>query len=225
MGVPSRMALKAAILLATVGLVYSQSHCSAFDSDSNFGRDCTCGDRAFDDCDEPNTNDKFHVNSIDECKFQCDLFNSFGACDWFLYYGAQGMDENCHLFGPGKESMTDYVNSCNLQGGALRNSNDECINDVDWCDDSSRCPGKCASCSSDACNGYVETGCSKKGDESATSDAIPTLELCINTMTALGPSAQEQKDEVNFYTYDKRGELCTGYPDGDRFCTSAVVDV
>merc|ERR1719285_371872 len=103
------MALRALLVLASVGLVYSQSHCSAHvdgvTPGNNSGRDCTCGDKAFNECDEPNTNDKFHVTNIDECWFQCDLFHGFDACNWFLFYGAEGMDENCHLFGPGKETM------------------------------------------------------------------------------------------------------------------------
>merc|ERR1719402_1031182 len=86
------MALKALLVLASVGLVYSQSHCSAHvDGETpgiNSGRDCTCGDKAFDECDEPATNDKFHTNNIDECWFQCDLFHGFNACDWFLYNGS-----------------------------------------------------------------------------------------------------------------------------------------
>ena len=63
---------------ATVGLVYSQgSHCSAFGGGANDGRDCTCGDKAFNECDEPNTNDQFHVNTLEECKFQCDVSTLF----------------------------------------------------------------------------------------------------------------------------------------------------
>merc|ERR1719400_2117488 len=196
------MALKAVIFLATVGLVYSQSHCSAFDSDSNFGRDCTCGDKAFDSCEEPNTNDKFHVNTIDECKFQCDLFNSFGACDWFLFYQGGGMDENCHLFGPGKEGLSDFLNTCTVRGGALRNADDKCLEEVDYCDNTGICPGG-----------------------SATSTAIPTIEQCFNAMSALGVSAQVEADEVNFYTYDLQSELCKGWPSGERSCTAAVADV
>merc|ERR1712116_84281 len=164
MGVQARMALKAVLILATVGLVYSQgSHCSAFGGGANDGRDCTCGDKAFNECDEPNTNDQFHVNTLEECKFQCDLFAGFDACNWFLYYGAGGMDENCHLFGPGKESMTDYLGSCNMVGGALRNSEDKCIENVPYCDSTGICPGGCAKCDTDdICNGYVETDARRK---------------------------------------------------------------
>merc|ERR1711922_77365 len=103
--------------------------------------DCTCGDKAFDSCEEPNTNDKFHVDTIDECKFQCDLFNSFGACDWFLFYQGGGMDENCHLFGPGKEGLSDFLNTCTVRGGALRNADDKCLEEVDYCDNTGICPG------------------------------------------------------------------------------------
>merc|ERR1712107_696943 len=102
MGVPATMALKAVLLLATVALVSSQSSCNTDD------RDCKCADKLFQDCQEPVTADMIHVADLAECKFQCDLFNSFGACDWFVYEQTGGMDENCHLFGPGKESMTDY---------------------------------------------------------------------------------------------------------------------
>merc|ERR1719206_702901 len=97
------MALKAVLLLATVALVSSQSSCNTDD------RDCRCADKSFQDCQEPVTADMIHVADLAECKFQCDLFNSFGACDWFVYEQTGGMDENCHLFGPGKETMADYL--------------------------------------------------------------------------------------------------------------------
>ena len=42
-----------------------------------------------------------------------------------------GMDENCHLFGPGKETMADYLSSCNQVGGALRNEAGECLDGAD----------------------------------------------------------------------------------------------
>merc|ERR1711936_1103024 len=91
-------ALKAVLLLATVALVSSQmSSCNTDD------RDCRCADKSFKECQEPVTADMIHVADLAECKFQCDLFNSFGACDWFIFEQTGGMDENCHLFGPGKE--------------------------------------------------------------------------------------------------------------------------
>merc|ERR1719510_139260 len=107
--------------------------------------------------------------------------------------------------------------------GAIRNTDDACINPVSFCDVPSLCPGNCASCNDDPCEGYIETGCSVQATESATSDAIPSLEECITFVTGIGATAQEQKDEANFFTYDKRGELCKGYPSGDRSCASSVV--
>merc|ERR1711868_267624 len=139
MGSPiSAMALKALLILAALGLVYSEnSHCSAFSgANGNDGRDCTCGDKAFEDRIEPVTDDQIHTADFAECKFQCDLFASFGACDWFLFVNS-GTDENCHLFGPGKESMDD---SSTLGGGI--------------CGMASYCPKGCVDCtSSDKCNG------------------------------------------------------------------------
>merc|ERR1711963_516615 len=121
MGSSSNYALKAVLLLATVALVSSQSSCNTDD------RDCRCADKSFKECQEPVTADMIHVSDLAECKFQCDLFFSFGACDWFIFEQTGGMDENCHLFGPGKETMADYLSSCNQVGGALRNEAGECL--------------------------------------------------------------------------------------------------
>merc|ERR1719242_1129873 len=155
------MALKSVLILAAIGLVYSEySKCSA----GNDKRDCTCADKAFNDCQEPVTEDEIHVANLEECKFQCDLFNSFGACDWFLYVEA-GMDENCHLFGPGMETMNDYLSSCNIRGQPTKRKDDTCIMNPDAdilgvCNQEKYCPQGCAPCdSSDRCEGYVETGC------------------------------------------------------------------
>merc|ERR1711971_1485397 len=59
-----------------------------------------------------------------------------------------------------------------MVGGALRNSEDKCLEDVPFCDTVGTCPGGCAKCDADPCNGYVETGCTKKGTESSTSTGI-----------------------------------------------------
>merc|ERR1719219_3171630 len=129
------MALKAVLLLAAfVGLVYSATPCTG-------KGDCTCADKSFDECDEPNTGDKVHVETWSECKAQCDLFASFGACAWWLYDQQQGMDENCHLFSPSRESMGVYLDSCNIVMGPLRNVDGACFADSCSDTDDSHCPG------------------------------------------------------------------------------------
>merc|ERR1719361_1297809 len=175
------MALKAVLILAAIGLAYSESHCSAFDDGDNDGRDCTCGDKAFSNCLEPVTDDEIHVANLEECKFQCDLFASFGACDWFLYVDA-GMDENCHLFGPGLETMSDYLSSCNIRGQPTKRKDDTCIMDPSSivCDvDRGYCPNGCAPCdSSDPCEGYVETGCTMTTEGTSQINAPKDPEGC-----------------------------------------------
>merc|ERR1712233_28132 len=183
MGSPiSAMALKALLILAAIGLVFSEnSHCSA----NNANRDCTCGDKAFFDCIEPVTDDQIHTADFEECKFQCDLFASFGACDWFLFVNS-GPDENCHLFGPGKESMADYLSSCNLQGQPTRRADDTCIMDPNSaaggviCDPAAgKCPQGCSACdNADKCSGYVETGCSMTDPGTQQVITLPVFEGC-----------------------------------------------
>jgi len=54
-----------------------------------------------------------HTADLKECIFQCNLFDSFGACNWLAFYYS-GRDENCHLFRDG--SVTDWLSSCAVIG-------------------------------------------------------------------------------------------------------------
>ena len=71
-----------------------------------------------------------------------------------------GAGINCYLFAG--ESMADYVTSCNMAGGALRNENGECLHGfpicdyMDWMD--WMCNG-CTSCEADPCTAVMETEC------------------------------------------------------------------
>jgi len=219
------MALKAVRFLATIGLVFSEgSHCSGSvegaDPGSNSGRDCTCADRAFAECDVPHTDDQLFVLTWQDCKFQCDLYASIEACDWWLFNQANGMDRNCHLFGPGRQSMPDYLSTCNIVEGPVRNVDDACF--ANDCNNDVVCPGGCASCSNDACAGYIQTDCSKNGLENNRFETIPSLEDCQKVMTYLGSSAQEAIDSINYYTYDQLAWTCKGYEDGLRSCANRV---
>merc|ERR1712158_284654 len=193
MGVPSTMALKSVLILAAIGLVYSEySKCSA----GNDKRDCTCADKAFNDCQEPVTEDQIHVADLAECKFQCDLFHSFGACDWFLYVKS-GQDENCHLFGPGKESMGDYLTSCNEIAQPTRMAGD-------------------------TCNGYVETGCVMKTEGTNVVDSTPTIDTCQAFAISNGDASD---NVITFFKFGQREEECRVYYSGERDCAYQVADV
>merc|ERR1719350_415455 len=173
------MALKTVLLLALVGLVYSLS-CSG-------DRDCTCADKAFGECDEPSAGDAVHVNTWQECKAQCDLFFSFGACDWWLFNAVNGMDENCHLFNPEREPMTDYLGSCNIVMGPLFDNADNQLTD----------------CSKDGCEGYVESECAKKGIEVDTAETpLPNAEACQLVMISRAGA-----NALTYYTYDVRAKV------------------
>merc|ERR550539_1507836 len=184
------MALKSVLILAAIGLVYSEySKCSA----NNDKRDCTCADKAFNDCQEPVTEDQIHVADLAECHFQCELFNSFGACDWFLYVKS-GQDENCHLFGPGRESMGDYLTSCNEIAQPTRLADDTCI-------------------------GYVETGCAMKTEGTNALDSTPEFENCQAYAITNGGAID---NVITFFKFMKREEECRVYYSGERDCLYQV---
>merc|ERR1712212_426704 len=211
MGVPSKMALKAVLILATIGLVYAQSHCSGV-------QDCTCADRSFNECMEPFTDVQLHVASLAECKIGCDaIATNNGECDWFIYDATGGQEKNCKLFGPGDEPMADYLTSCNVIGKPLRNEMDVCLADPGDQVCNNFCPNGCESCAGDICNAYVETECVQKESESSISPSIPDVSVCQTLMTMQGSS-----EVINYFTYDQRAQECRGYRSGSRFCVNIV---
>ena len=217
------MALKAVpllLLLAIVGSVHSQSHCSSYGGGTNEGRDCSCADRSFRECLEPSTEDELHVADLAECKSECDELATVGGCNWFIFDQTGGQDINCKLYGPGKESMVGYLSSCNVIGGALRNEADTCLADLPppFCQNTFYCPGGCRSCAGDtACNDFAETECTIGVAESSTTNAAPNLIACQSVMTVQGAS-----EVINYFTFDQRAELCKGFPSGNRFCNKMV---
>ena len=133
------------------------------------------------------------------------------------------MDENCHLFSPSRESMTDYLHSCNIVMGPLRNVDGACFAGTCVDTDTVHCPGGCASCAGDKCEFYVESECSKKGDETSFSDNIPSADFCETLMVSRsGGDGGDGSETISYYTYNKRNKACTGFKDGDRNCVNAV---
>merc|ERR1712179_882116 len=101
------MSLKAAVFLSLLGAALALDHANC-DVDNN---DCSCADKAYDQCAEPNPTVSIHVGDLQECILNCDLFATFQQCDWLVYYN-RGPDENCHLFAQG-ETMQQYLDTCN----------------------------------------------------------------------------------------------------------------
>ena len=211
------MALKAMFILATIGFVYSQSHCSAFGGGTNDGQDCSCADRSFNECLEPPPTQQLAVANLAECKSECDLLlTTAGACDWFIFDQTGGGQDNCKLFG--EMSMDAYLASCKIIGGPLRNEEDACFADPgDLVCTNAFCPGGCVSCAGDKCDGLVGTECTQTSAESSTTPSTPSVSACQTAMTMQGIS-----NIINFFTFDQDGRICKGYPNGRRFCNNIV---
>merc|ERR1712189_141782 len=80
-------------------------------------RDINCNDYTFKECRDPVANQELHVNTLQECIENCDLFGAFDQCDYLMYYGT-GKDENCVLVKgteglSAEEEMNNYLGGCN----------------------------------------------------------------------------------------------------------------
>merc|ERR1711935_1253239 len=102
----SAMVLKTLIVMVMVGVAMSESKC---DPDK---RDCSCSDKSFAECVEPAAvANEVHAATRELCIANCDLFNSIGSCDWFIWKG-DTTDTNCVMYT--MESMAEYLGTCNL---------------------------------------------------------------------------------------------------------------
>ena len=205
--VPSKMALKAVLILATIGSVYSHV-CD---------RDCSCADRSFQECHEPSTATKLPVVNLEECNSLC---SAWSDCAWFIFDRTGGQHLNCKMFSTGAETMAQYLSSCNRVGGPLRNEVDACLGDLPdvLCGDDRYCPGGCSSCAGDRCNDFAETVCTMTATTDITTYPTDALQ-CQNTLTNIGSS---HEPIISYFTYDHRSWRCAGYPSGERACAFVV---
>ena len=146
-----------------------------------------------------------------------------------LQVASAGQDENCHLFGPGKESMGDYLTSCNEIAQPTRMADDTCIANPDEypllngiCGLTSKCPNGCKSCAGDTCNGYVETGCVMKTEGTNVVDSTPTIDTCQAFAISNGDASD---NVITFFKFGQREEECRVYYSGERDCAYQVADV
>merc|ERR1712018_513221 len=221
MGVSSNMALKAILILATIGFAstQTQSHCSAYEDGTNDGRDCSCADRFYEECAEPSTDAQLPVDTLEECQSLC---SDWSGCEWFIFDRSGGEHLTCKMFSTGQISMADYLHTCNVIGGALRNEVDSCLGDVGdlgdtICNDHNfnYCPGGCASCAGDRCNGFAETECWTSLTPIQTYFIYPHALECQMVMTTY-------PYPLNYFTFDQRQEFCNGYESGERLCSKVV---
>merc|ERR1712004_696140 len=215
------MASKVMLLLGCLALVDSAYHCNPDN------RDCSCADFSYNECQAPVSNDNIHVLNLEECIFQCDLFHSFGACDWFRFDQTGGEDENCHLHGPGNEPMPDYLSSCNMRGRPTRDINEACYIDPtissmadNFCNSESFCPGGCTSCNDDICGKIHETECTMEDEGTDNSASSGTEDGCNLLCTSLGANS----NEISYLVWGEREEQCICYPVGKRFCNNIIME-
>merc|ERR1711955_165483 len=102
-------------------------YCGGWPNCNPLMHDCSCGDKSFDQCNEPNPAVSLHVTDLNECILNCDLFATFGQCDWLVYFN-HGPDENCHLHAQG-ETMEEYLYTCNTVGQPTRYQDGHCMTD------------------------------------------------------------------------------------------------
>merc|ERR1711936_360908 len=206
-------------LLVFANLVQSEiTHCNPG------GSDCSCSDRSRSNCYAPGTESSVHVADLEECIFFCDLFASDGgSCSWAIFDGQSGAFKNCFLYGPGKESMTDYLSSCNQIGQPIRRPDDTCIADdgnsilSEVCGSEAFCPGGCKDCDpADKCSSFQETECNMmtSGTDIGGKDSF---EQCHASCTE-----ESSSRPFTYFIYGQREESCTCYPAGSRTCTNEV---
>jgi len=208
--------MKVQLVLSLMVLI---SYASAYKACSTANRDCSCKDVSYQNCHDPPAIQELHVGDLGECIQNCDLFGSFGQCQYLIYYGDTGHDENCKLIA---DSTIDvYLHACRVFGQPLRDPNGNCMQgfESEQCS-LMGCNGVlCHACDvDDRCGLYAETECLKEGPPGETFPTILDFKTCLNLCTS-----QQQSNPFTYVVYDKESQECICYPDGLRSCQITVV--
>jgi len=178
--------------------------------------DCSCKDVSYEICHTPPAAQELHVGTLEECIQNCDLFGSFGQCNYLLYWES-GPDENCKLIAD--TTLDQYLEACRVVGQPLRDAYGVCVSgflskdcSLIGCDDCHVCDAD------DACGLYSQTECLKIGSPGETSENIPSFEHCLALCTS-----QQQSNKFTYVVYDKEQQECICYPDGLRECQITAV--
>merc|ERR1712098_984817 len=160
-----------------------------------FSADFGCGDYSYNLCHDPPANQELHVGSLAECIQNCDLFATFGQCDYLLYWEpGSGPDENCKIIsGPGTntDEMAKYLGQCGVIGQPMTDNGDQGGNCI-WSGDNV-CPAVCGN----KCQDY--TTC---------------FQFCRLQMTS---------NPWTYFAYNQESKECICYEQAKHTCSMTVV--
>lgn len=235
---PPGGAMRTAIILGLIGLASSVSisvqdqtppkaSCVPGTATTPGNMDCSCADKSYLECQEPVPDVSVHTNNLEECILNCDLFSSFGQCEWFVFYNS-GPDENCRMFGAKvRESMDTYLGTCNVVGQPTRYDGDTCMTDSPLvCEGPPQplfCSGTppCKVCDdTDDCNvNYHEAECAM------TTAATQATDIADSSYSGCSAAciASSIADEVTYFTWDRSAKVCNCFNGGFRDCQLQVV--
>merc|ERR1739838_87297 len=179
-----------------------------------------CEDYSYDRCHEPSVTQSLHVAHLEECIQNCDLFGSFDQCDYLMYYGDNGPDENCKIIsgsGTADEEMAKYLKACRVVGQPMKNTAGDCLEGPqDEC--FAGCSGGCADCTADKCVGYRGSECAINDKPGETIPSIESYLGCLSICTL----QMDQDNDWTYLTYDQESQECICYTVAAPSCTIEV---
>merc|ERR1712112_366247 len=187
--------------------------------------DCSCSDISYGECNPAPPTVDMHVTNLEECILNCDLFHTFGQCDWLLF-DSSGTKENCQLFSLTSqgETMEQYLGTCNVVGQPTRRQDGACMTDNPLiCTGPGKpifCPQGCNGCDlTDPCNiNYHQTKCSIIDEGTGAVEVTPDEETCL--AACIG---QSNDALITYMSFHKIEETCTCHNGGTRNCGIEVV--
>jgi len=132
--------------------------------------DCSCGDKVVDQCSRPHPTTAVHVNSIEDCMANCQVFALEDRCKFIIYH-YDNIDENCIIM---NDELDKYVGHCNVLSQALWSPTPNTglavfggCKDENTCNNGVNCHA-CTDCSTDKCSGFMLSDCNIASDPQET---------------------------------------------------------
>merc|ERR1711909_88509 len=131
--------------------------CALSDGAIECNGDCGCGDSTADECSRPHPTTAVHVDTIEDCMANCQVFALEDRCKFIIYH-YDNIDENCIIM---NEELDKYAGHCNVLGQALWSPTEKnglavwggCTPDNNGCENDLPAPNNhctaCTDCSGD----------------------------------------------------------------------------
>jgi len=174
--------------------------------------DCSCGDWYYDECGIHTPSQSLHVGGVQECFDNCQLFGSFGQCNFFTFDINHGGHDNCNLYASNAKA---FLESCSVYGQPLYDSDGYQL--MESCGRAQLGCRECQNYKATPCGGFRSLDCLLTQAPIHHFEDVSPKQECANLCRT--------ESGARYSLYDSEALYCECYDSGTRECARVMVEL